>query len=274
MVAQDPTDLELRLLLQGVYEHYGYDFRGYSWESLKRQTHLRMQAENVRTLSGLQERVLHDPACMQRLLATLSIPVTEMFRDPTFYAAFRRDVVPHLRTYPFLRVWVAGCASGEEAYSLAILLYEEGLYARSRIYATDMNEALLDQARRGIYPLATMQTNTANYLRAGGSGILSSHYVANYDHAILRPALRRRIVFAHHNLVTDASFNEFNVIWCRNVLIYFDAALQSRVHALLDSSLQRFGFLGLGDKETLALSSLADRYVSVDRREKLYRKVA
>jgi chemotaxis protein methyltransferase CheR len=274
MVRAGPIDLELRLLLQGVFEHYGYDFRGYAWESLKRRIGSHIETEAVTTVSALQEKVLHDPACMQRLLVLLSAPVTSMFRDPGFYAAFRREVVPRLRTYPFVRIWLAGCASGEEAYSLAILMQEEGLYERCRIYATDMNERLLDQARAGIYALATMQQNTSNYLKAGGGGMFSKYYVANYDRAILCPALRQRIVFAHHNLVSDASFNEFNVIWCRNVLIYFDRELQSRVHQLLDDSLVRFGFLGLGDKESLAFTRLAERYQALHHYEKLYRKVA
>lgn len=273
MVYPDPTDLELRLLLLGVYERYGYDFRGYAAESIKRRVGGRLPEEGLGTISALQERVLRDPACMQRLLAALSAPVTQMFRDPGFFAAFRRHVVPRLRTYPFVRIWVAGCASGEEAYSLAVLLLEEGMYDRCRIYATDMNEALLDRARSGIYSLTHMRQNTANYHQAGGAGTFSSHYVANYDRAIFRPGLRRRIVFAQHNLVTDASFNEFNVIWCRNVLIYFERDLQTRVHALLDASLMRSGFLGLGDRESLAFTTLAARYEALDPREKLYRKV-
>lgn len=273
MVYPDPTDLEIRLLLLGVYERYGYDFRGYAAESIKRRVGGRLPEEGLGTISALQERVLRDPACMQRLLSALSAPVTQMFRDPGFFAAFRRHVVPRLRTYPFVRIWVAGCASGEEAYSLAVLLLEEGMYDRCRIYATDMNEALLDRARSGIYSLTHMRQNTANYHQAGGAGTFSSHYVANYDRAIFRPGLRRRIVFAQHNLVTDASFNEFNVIWCRNVLIYFERDLQTRVHALLDASLMRSGFLGLGDRESLAFTPLAAHYEALDPREKLYRKV-
>jgi chemotaxis protein methyltransferase CheR len=265
--------VEVQLLTEGIYRHYGFDFRDYSLPSLRRRIWKRVYAEGLSTISGLLEKVLHDPQCMERLLLDLSINVTAMFRDPTFYAAFRQKVVPMLRTYPFVRIWHAGCSTGEEVYSMAILLQEEGLYERCRIYATDINEAVLQRAKDGIFPLATMQENTTNYIAAGGTGTFSAYYTARYDNAIFRPSLRENVVFAQHNLVTDASFNHFNVIICRNVFIYFNNALQDRVHKLFLQSLEMFGILGLGKKETIRYTSVADRYEEIDTEERLYRRV-
>lgn len=267
-------DLEISLLLQAMYQHWGYDFRDYARASLRRRLWKRATAEGARTISGLQEVILHDRDAMQRLLLDLSINVTSMFRDPTFYLALRQKVVPILRTYPWIRIWDAGCSSGEETYSLAILLQEEGLYAKTRIYATDMNEVVLDKARQGIFPLSTMQENTSNYLAAGGAGSFSEYYTAAYDNAIFRPSLRENMIFAQHNLVTDASFNEFNVIVCRNVLIYFNEALQTRVQSLFRESLNRFGILALGKKESLRYSGVEQFYETLDEEEKIYRRIA
>src|SRR5438128_280798 len=197
--------LEIKLLAEGIYEHYGFDFRDYSMPSLKRRIWKRIYAEGLSTISGLQEKVLHEPASMERLLLDLSINTTAMFRDPSFYAAFRQKVVPHLRTYPFVRIWHAGCSTGEEVYSMAILLQEEGLYDRCRIYATDINEAVLQRAKEGIFPLSSMQENTSNYIAAGGHGTFSDYYIAKYDYTIFRPSLRENVVFARHTLVTDAT---------------------------------------------------------------------
>jgi chemotaxis protein methyltransferase CheR len=221
----------------------------------------------------LQERVLHEPAAMERLLLDLSINVTSMFRDPTFYVAFREKIVPILRTYPFTRIWNAGCSTGEEVYSIAMLLEEEGLYDTTRIYATDINEAVLEQARAGVFPLDKMQEYTQNYIRAGGSRAFSEYYVAAYDGAQFDRSLIRNVVFAQHNLVSDRSFNEFNVIVCRNVMIYFDRSLQDHVHELFYESLPTFGVLALGHKESIAFSPHADSYEELDAPEKLYRKV-
>src|SRR5881275_517926 len=256
----DLEKVEIKLLTEGIYRHYGFDFRDYSMPSLKRRVWKRVYAEGLTTVSGLQEKILHDPACMERLLLDLSINTTAMFRDPTFYLTFREKVVPLLRTYPFVRIWHAGCSTGEEVYSMAILLTEEGLYERCRIYATDINEAVLQKAKSGIFPIASMQENTANYMAAGGHGTFSDYYTARYDYAIFRPSLRENVVFAQHNLVTDASFNHFNVILCRNVFIYFNNVLQDRVHQLFLQSLEMFGILGLGKKETIRYTSVADRY--------------
>ncbi len=266
-------DIEVRLLTEGIFRHYGFDFRDYSLPSLRRRVWKRVYAEGLSTISGLQERILHDPASMERLLLDLSINTTAMFRDPTFYLAFRRKVVPVLRTYPFVRIWHAGCSTGEEVYSMAILLQEEKLLDRCRIYATDINEAVLQRAKEGIFPLNTMQENTSNYIAAGGAGTFSEYYTARYDYAIFRPSLRENVVFAQHNLVTDSSFNLFNVILCRNVLIYFNNTLQDRVQRLFLDSMEMFGILGLGKKETIRYSAVSENYEEIDREERLYRRV-
>ncbi|MEK6371119.1 MAG: protein-glutamate O-methyltransferase CheR [Acidobacteriota bacterium] len=270
---QDLEWVEIKLLTEGIFRHYGFDFRDYSMPSLKRRVWKRVYAEGLSTVSGLQEKILHDPACMERLLLDLSINTTAMFRDPTFYLTFRRKIVPMLRTYPFVRIWHAGCSTGEEVYSMAMLLHEEKLLDRCRIYATDINEAVLQRAKDGIFPLNTMQENTSNYIAAGGTGTFSQYYTARYDYAIFRPALRENVVFAQHNLVTDSSFNVFNVIFCRNVLIYFNNALQDRVQSLFLDSMEMFGILGLGKKETIRYSAVTDHYEEIDAEERLYRRV-
>jgi chemotaxis protein methyltransferase CheR len=266
--------IEIDLLLEGVYRHYGLDFRGYSLGSLKRRLERRMQDEGTATLSALQDKVLHDPDAMERLLVSLSISVTSMFRDPTFYRAIREKVVPLLRTYPFIRMWNAGCATGEETLSLAIVLEEEGLLDRARIYATDFNPGIVQRARAGEFPLSRMKAYTENYLEAGGSSEFSRYYTADGAVARFSRELMRNIVFAKHNLVSDSSFNEFHGILCRNVLIYFGAALQQRVHTLFHDSLVNFGVLGLGHKETIRFTPLEHCYEPIDPQEKLYRRVA
>ena len=272
-----PSELErveIDVLLEAINRHYGFDFRSYAYASLRRRVWKRIHAEGLATISALQERVLHDAEAMERLLLTLSINVTAMFRDPSFYLVFRTQVVPLLRTYPFIRVWLAGCSTGEEVYSMAILFMEEGLYDRVRLYATDINDTVLQQARLGIFPLDKMQEYTQNYIRAGGKRAFSEYYTAAYDGALFLPALRERVVFAQHNLVNDRSFAEFNVILCRNVMIYFDRTLQNRVHELFYESLPMYGVLALGSKETLRFSSYEDRFEELDAREKIYRKVS
>lgn len=269
----DLADLEIRLLLEAIHARYGFDFRGYAAASLKRRLWRRARAEAVPTLSGLLGKVLHDPAAMERLLVDLTISVTSMFRDPSFYRAFREKVCPLLRTYPFTRVWNAGCATGEETYSLAILLQEEGLYERCRIYATDINEAVLEGARSGVFPLEKMQEYTENYIKAGGERAFSEYYTAAYDGARFDRSLLENVVFAQHNLVSDGSFNEFHAVVCRNVMIYFDRELQDRVHGLFHESLVRLGVLALGDKESIRFTSFADKYEELDPDEKLYKKV-
>lgn len=266
-------EIEIDLILEAIYRRYGFDFRQYARASLRRRLHRRMALEGIDNISGLQERLLYDSNCMERLLLDLSVNVTAMFRDPTFYRAFRTNVVPLLRTYPFIRIWSAGCSTGEETYSLAILLMEEGLYDRTRIYATDINEAVLQRAREAVFPLEKMQEYTENYVAGGGTRAFSEYYTTGYEGAQFDRRLSENIVFARHNLATDRSFNEFQVIVCRNVMIYFDTSLQNRVHGLFYESLLRLGVLALGPKESLAFTPHVDRYDVLDLHEKLYRKV-
>ncbi len=271
--AQEQTleQLEVELLLEAVYRRYGFDFREYARASLRRRLWRRMNAEGLQTITQLHDLLLHDPECMERLLRDLSINVTAMFRDPSFYVSFRENVVPTLRTYPFTRIWCVGCSTGEEVYSLAILLHEEGLYERTRIYATDINENVLDAARAGVYPLERMQQYTQNYIRAGGKSEFSEYYVAAYDRARFSRELAENVVWAQHNVAMDSAFNEFNVIVCRNVLIYFDKPLQDRVHRLFTESLERLGVLALGRKESILFTPYAARYDTIDADERIYR---
>ena len=268
----DLERIEIELLLQGVYRHYGFDFRSYAYASIRRRLWKRVEGERLRTVSELQARILHDHDAMERLLLDLSVNVTAMFRDPSFYREFRERVVPILRTYPFIRIWHAGCSTGEEVYSMAILLEEEGLYERTRLYATDINDVVLQRAKQGIFPLDRMQEYTDNYIKAGGTRSFSEYYTAKYDGALFAPSLTRNVVFSQHNLVTDRSFSEFHVICCRNVLIYFDKSLQANVHRLFYDSLVTFGVLALGSKESLKFSQYESRYEKISPAEKLYRK--
>src|SRR2546423_230835 len=269
---EDLEQIEIQLLLEGIFRHYGYDFRGYAPGSLKRRLWHRAYGEKVESMSALQAKVLHDPQVMERLLLDLSINVTSMFRDPTFYVAFRAKVVPLLRTYPFVRIWNVGCSTGEETYSLAILLREEGVYEKTRIYATDINDSVLERAQRGAFPLEKMRDYTENYIRAGGTEALSTYYTADGAVARFDRELREHVVFAQHNLVSDAAFNVFNVIVCRNVMIYFGKALQDRVHELFHDSLETFGILALWHKESIRFSKHENSYEAIDPQEKLYRK--
>jgi chemotaxis protein methyltransferase CheR len=267
-----PDDVDTHLLIEGLYQRYGYDFRDYALASLNRRVQSFLRTEGLPSVAALQQQVLTDSACAERLLLGLTVNTTAMFRDPGFYLAFRRQVVPLLRTYPFFRIWHAGCSTGQEVYSMAILLQEEGLYPRCRIYATDANARVLQTARQGIYSYKQMQDYTQLYLKAGGQQSFSGYYTANYNNAILRPALRERIVFGEHNLVTDGSFNEFNVIICRNVLIYFNPTLQNQVHELFYNSLCKFGILGLGKQETIRFTKYESAYDDLVKAEKLYRR--
>ena len=265
--------IEIELLLEGIYRHYGFDFRAYAYASIRRRLWKRIESEGLNSITALQDRVLHDADMMEKLLLDLSINVTAMFRDPKFYVAFRELVVPLLRTYPFIRLWHAGCSTGEEVYSMAILLDEEGLYDRARIYATDINEVVLQKAKAGIFPIERMQEYTENYIAAGGKRAFSDYYIAKYGGALFSPSLTRNVVFSQHNLVTDSSFSEFNAILCRNVLIYFDKTLQNRVHHLFYESLSTFGILALGSKESLKFSEFENCYEPISVSDKIYRKV-
>lgn len=267
-------DLEIHLLLEGIYLRYGYDFRGYASASIRRRIANFMLNEGLKTVSRLQERILHEPDCMDRFVLSLTVNVTSMFRDPMFYRAVRTTVVPLLKTYPFVRIWDAGCSSGEEAYSLAVVLTEEGVYDRCRIYATDLNEEVLRRAKSGIFPLAKMKEYTDNYIQAGGKCAFSEYYTAKFDHAILNQSLKRNILFAQHNLVSDKSFNEFHFVLIRNVLIYFKPQLRDQVLDLVHGSLAKFGILALGRKESLKFSPYDQFYHELDSRERIYKKTA
>lgn len=265
--------LEIHLLLEGIYRYYGFDFRNYVSASIRRRIWYRIRAERLRNVSSLLEKVLHDPNVMARLYSDFSIHVSEMFRDPFFFKSFREKVIPLLRELPFVRIWHAGCSTGEEVYSMAIILHEEGLYPKTKIYATDMNEDLLMKAKQGGYPLNKIKAYMNNYRIAGGTQELSDYFEVSHDKAIFYPFLAQNIVFAQHNLATDHSFNEFHVIVCRNVMIYFDKVLQNRVHKLFYDSLCPLGILGLGDKEDIAFNNHSQCYEAFDPEQKIYQKV-
>lgn len=265
-------DIEIRLLLEAIYSRYHYDFRNYAMASIKRRLKQGREQLGFPTFSALQESLLHDPAILPRLLGYLTVQVSEMFRDPSYFRALREKVVPHLRTYPSLKVWVAGCSSGEELYSLVILFREEGLEERTIFYATDINQDALHAAEAGIFSLDRLQLFTENHRRSGGKSSLSDYYQAAYGRAAFDKSLRRNVVFSDHSLVTDAVFAEMHLISCRNVMIYFDRALQDRALGLFKDSLARKGFLGLGAKESLRFSKHADAFTDFVREEKIYQR--
>ncbi|WP_148717284.1 CheR family methyltransferase [Chitinolyticbacter meiyuanensis] len=270
--AERDFDIELRLLIEAIYLKYSYDFRNYSPASLKRRVQHALVQFECRTVSGLQERILHSQQQFAELLQYLTVPVSEMFRDPAYFLALRRDVLPVLATYPSLKIWIAGCSTGEEVYSLAILLHEEGLLERTLIYATDINPRSLQRAEDGIYPVADLQRFTANYRAAGGKRAFSDYYTAAYGSAILDRQLKRQVTFADHSLATDSVFAETHLVSCRNVLIYFNRELQDRAFGLFCDSLCHRGFMGLGSKETVQFSSHATAFETVARDERIYRK--
>ncbi|MBK5293896.1 MAG: protein-glutamate O-methyltransferase CheR [Acidobacteriia bacterium] len=265
--------VETKLFLEGVFRRYGYDFRQYAPASMKRRIHLCLQREELKTVSALQDRILHDPVCLERFLLTVTVNTTGMFRDPRFYIAFREIVTPLLRQYSGARIWHAGCSTGEEVYSMAILLREEGVYDQCQLYATDLSEAALGRAEEGVYSLSQMRGYSENYLSAGGKGSLAEYYTAAYGKAILHATLRRNVVFAQHNLTTDGSFNEFQVILCRNVMIYFDQSLQARVSRLFYDSLFPSGLLALGIREVLHSAPEGVHFEVLDNASRIYRKV-
>lgn len=272
MTGDELIDLEIELLLKGIHQAYGYDFREYSEASLRRGLSRWLSDSGFATFSLAQSQLLRDRALFGTLLRRITVNVSEMFRDPPFFKAIREQVVPYLKTYPFVKIWHAGCASGEEAYSMAILLREEGLKGRFRIYATDINEEVIRTAGEGIYPLQELQRFTRNYQQAGGSGSFSDYYTARYDHAVLDSSLRDTIVFAAHNLAVDADFGDMNLILCRNVMIYFKQPLKERVLGLFDSSLVTGGFLCLGTKESLDHRKISARYEAITPQMQIYRK--
>ncbi|MFB9759921.1 CheR family methyltransferase [Ectobacillus funiculus] len=265
--------IEIELLLEGIYRYYGFDFRNYAFPFLQRRILHCMGAEKLTSVSALQEKVFRDSAVMKKLFAEFSVNVTEMFRNPSFFLALRTKVLPMLRECNNIRIWHVGCASGEEVYSMAILLHEEGLYEKTTIYATDMNAKVLKKAKQGTFTLERMQTYTKNYFQSGGKRAFSEYYTVQQEQVIFQPFLRENIVFAQHNVVTDHSFNEFHIIICRNVMIYFNKVLQNHVHRLLYDSLSASGFLGLGEREEVQFTSYADYYNEFDSKERLYRKI-
>jgi len=272
MTIDELIDLEIRLLMEGIYHVYGYDFREYSEASLRRRLTQWLAGSGYETLSLAQSQLLRDRALFDTLLRGITVNVSEMFRDPLFFRAIREHLVPYLKTYPFVKIWLAGCSGGEEAYSMAILLLEEGLKGRFRIYATDINEDMIHKAQQGIYPLKELQRFTRNYQKSGGTGSFSDYYTARYEHAILNASLRDSIVFAAHNLAVDADFGEMNLVLCRNVMIYFKQPLKERVLKLLDNSLMAGGFLCLGTKESLDRREIAGHYEAITERMQIYRK--
>jgi chemotaxis protein methyltransferase CheR len=266
-------DVELDLLLEGLARQYGHDLRGYARGALKRRVLAGVRAHGLRSVSGLQELVLHDAGAMAGLLGTLTAGVGGMFRDPGFYLTFRRRVVPLLRTYPFVRIWHAGCSTGEDVYSMAILLAEEGLAPRVRTYATDVAESVLAQAKAGVYPVDLLPTAEGRYLKAGGRRSLADYASVGREGVVLSPALRENVVFGQHNLATDRSFNEFHVVLCRDVMIHFSRPLQTNVLSLLHASLCRLGILGLGAHESLRGSGFDDRFEALDAEARLFRRI-
>jgi chemotaxis protein methyltransferase CheR len=271
-VATETEEIELRLLLEAIYQKYHYDFRNYSMASLKRRLSQARERFGCASFSKLQDEVLHDGSILVRLLGFLTVQVSEMFRDPSFFLCLRKNVVPHLKTYPSLKVWVAGCSTGEELYSLAILFREEGLENRTIFYATDINSASLELAQAGVFSLDRVALFTKNHRQAGGKSSLSDYYTANYGAAIFDKSLRERVVFSDHSLVSDSVFAETQLVSCRNVLIYFNRELQDRALGLFKDSLVRKGFLGLGARESIRFSKHSISYSDFSRPDHIYQK--
>ena len=272
MAAEEITEAELSSLLETIHREHGYDFRLYSEAHILRRISNRLTLSAVRNVAEMQDKVLHDRDFASLLIRDLSITVTEMFRDPDFYRSIRTLAAPVLKTYPFVKIWHAGCSTGEEAYSTAIVLKEEGLYDRATIYATDFNQQALIRAKEGIFSNRTIKDYTLNYQKAGGTGSLSDYYTSNYDNVIMDQSLKRNIVWANHNLVTDSVFSEVHMVLCRNVLIYFKPELQNKVHKLFHDSLINGGILCLGSKESLRFSDFSDKYTEMEGKQRIFRK--
>lgn len=268
----DNEEIEINLLVDAIRQKYGYDFSRYAKASLTRRIKKGLSEARLKRISEMIPLIIYDRSFFNSFVHNLSINVTEMFRDPLFYRAFREKVIPYLRTYTFIRIWSAGASTGEEVYSLAIVLKEEGLYDKSLIYATDFNDVVLEKSKKGIYPAADIKKSTRNYQNAGGKESFGNYYHAEYDSVIFDRSLKENIVFANHNLVTDESFGEMNLILCRNVLIYFNRSLQNRVLKLFSNSLCHNGFLCLGTKESIEFSSIAGAFMPVVKKQKIYQK--
>jgi chemotaxis protein methyltransferase CheR len=272
MAPPDIEESEITKLLEAMFRQYGYDFRQYSEAHVKRRIMNRMAFAGIKSADEMLDQLQHDQKFASQLLQDLSITVTEMFRDPGFYKSVREKVIPILKTYSFIKIWHAGCSTGEEAYSMAIILKEEGLYERARIYATDFNQHAINRAREGIFTNDQVKEYTSNYQRAGGRESFSDYYTSKYNMAIMDQSLKKNIVWAHHNLVTDSVFAEVNLVLCRNVLIYFNRELQDRVLELFFESLMNGGILCMGTKESLRFSNYCDRYSELDKQQKIFKK--
>ncbi len=268
----DVEKIEIDMLLGGIRSRYGYDFTHYSRASLKRRVDRVREHGRLTSYTALLDRLYHDEVYFDEFLRSMSITVTEMFRDPPFYRAVREKLVPMLKTFPFIKIWHAGCATGEEVYSMAILLHEEGFLNRARIYATDFNKHSLDKAQEGIYPAKNMEAAKANYIAAGGTGDFFEHTSSSYDLVKFNDYLKKHITFSYHNLVSDGVFGEMNVICCRNVLIYFDKTLQDHVLSQFAESLRHGGFLCLGNKETLNFTAVKSAFETIDSKQRIFKK--
>lgn len=272
MIAKSANEIEITLLLEAIFQKYGYDFRQYAEAHIKRRIMNRMLLSGLKDIREVQFRVLHDELFASQLLLDLSITVTEMFRDPDFYKTLREKVIPVLKTYSFIKIWHAGCSTGEEVYSMAIVLKEEDLYDRVTIYATDFNQQALNRAKEGIYSNEAIKEYTVNYQMSGGKEPFSDYYTSGYNIVIMKQALKKNIVWANHNLVTDSVFAEVHMILCRNVLIYFNKELQSKVHRLFFDSLVNGGILCLGAKESLRFSNFSDSYTEIEKKQRIFKK--
>jgi chemotaxis protein methyltransferase CheR len=272
MLTKNTSELEISLLLEAIHHKYGYDFSQYSEAHIRRRITSRMIMSGIDNISRMQSKVLNDESFASTVLQDLSITVTEMFRDKEFYKSLRENVIPILKTYPFIKIWHAGCSTGEEAYSMAIILEEEGLYNRAIIYATDFNQQALNQAKEGIFSTSRIKEYTINYQLSDGKESFSKYYTSNYDNVIMNQSLKRNIVWANHNLVTDSVFAEVNLILCRNVLIYFDKDLQNKVQRLFYNSLANGGILCLGSKEGLRFTDLYEKYTELDKKQRIFKK--
>lgn len=266
------TDAQLDLILNDIFDLYGYDFKYYSKASLVRRINRLILLDKFPSIAEFRHRIKSDPAYIQRLVAQISVNVTEMFRDPGFYTALRKQVLPEIAAKPFIRIWHAGCATGEEVYSMAILLKEAKLLHKSLIYATDINHEAIEKASKGIFPMNQMKHYSENYIASGGTEEFSSYYTAKYDRVIFNEELKQKMIFSTHNLVSDSSFNEFQLIMCRNVFIYFDKELQDKVLKLFDNSLEHLGYIALGSKETIKFSDISFKFKQLGK-EKIWRKI-
>lgn len=264
--------LEIDLLLEGIYRKYGYDFRNYTNAHIKRRLEYRLKMSGCKNYMDILHKLIHDEAFFNEILLDLSINVSEMFRDPDFYKAIRESIIPYLNTYPFLKFWHAGCSAGQEVYSMVIMLEEEGLIHKSQIYATDFNELILAKAREGIYPIDMIKKYTQNYQQAGGKRSFGEYYTADYQSALIKQSLKEKVLYTYHNLVTDSVFGEMNVIFCRNVLIYFDQELQNKVLKLFYDSLVPGGYLCLGSKESLKFSDCSHLFEPVILNQRIFKK--